>query len=180
MATKEQVIEMNRAHPDWTARQIAEALGCGVEYVNATAHRNKLCLARSPDSRITEAMLRDWQERGVTVREAAAEVGMAIPTIRKREVQLNIRLKRERRHLAADCLRLAENGLTVPQAAAELGVSSETIRAVAKRKGITFRAIYKRSDAPPPVKPAKPLRFSCKPAAIQRAIDALQGLGGKA
>jgi len=131
-------------------------------------------------SRITEAMMRDWQERGVTVAEACAESGISRSTIRKQEARFNIRLKRERLLLAADYLRLARSGLTVPQAAAELGVSSETIRSVAKRNGIIFRAIYKRSDAPRPEKPAKPLRFSCKPAAIQRAIDALQGLGGQA
>ena len=44
MTTKEDVIALNRAHPDWTSRQLAEALGCLPAYVFKTAMRNGLVL----------------------------------------------------------------------------------------------------------------------------------------
>lgn len=47
-------------------------------------------------SKITEAMLRDWQRRGVTIREAAAAVGLTVPTVMAQEQRLGIRLKRGR------------------------------------------------------------------------------------
>ena len=45
MATKQQVIDLNREHPDWTAARIAAEIGCGAPYVHATARRNGLILA---------------------------------------------------------------------------------------------------------------------------------------
>lgn len=45
MATKSQVIDLHAANPTWTARDIADALGCLSAYVRATAQRNGL---RSP------------------------------------------------------------------------------------------------------------------------------------
>ena len=42
--TMHEVISVHRHHPNWTARQIAEALGCRQEYVRAVAYRNKLTL----------------------------------------------------------------------------------------------------------------------------------------
>lgn len=48
MATKHQVIAAHRAAPGLTAREIADQLDCSPEYVNATARRNKLTLARAP------------------------------------------------------------------------------------------------------------------------------------
>ncbi len=47
-------------------------------------------------SKITEEMLRDWQRRGVTIRQAAAEVGLTVPTVMVQEGRLNITLKRDR------------------------------------------------------------------------------------
>lgn len=47
-------------------------------------------------SKITEAMLRDWQRRGVTIREAAAEAGLTVPTVMAQEESFGIRLKRDR------------------------------------------------------------------------------------
>lgn len=49
MATKRQVIELHRKHPDWTDRQIAEAIPgeCSAAYVRATARRNGLTLGRA-------------------------------------------------------------------------------------------------------------------------------------
>lgn len=46
MATKRQVIELNRRHPEWTARDIAEELDCMIEYVHACKQRYSLRLAR--------------------------------------------------------------------------------------------------------------------------------------
>jgi len=39
MTTKDEVIEVNRLHPDWPARAIADHLGCMTEYVNKVKHR---------------------------------------------------------------------------------------------------------------------------------------------
>lgn len=46
MPNKLDVIEANKRHPDWTARQIAEAIGACDGYVNATAKRNGLTIAK--------------------------------------------------------------------------------------------------------------------------------------
>lgn len=126
----------------------------------------------NPPHDITKEMLRSWQERGVTVIQASAECGSSVSTIRKYEARLGIRLKRERRPLASDCRRLASDGLTVPEAAAALGVPTKTIRTVAKRKGIAFLEASKRECAPPAdrTKHLGIARFSCSPAAIQRAL----------
>lgn len=126
----------------------------------------------NPPHDITKEMLRSWQERGLTVIEASAESGSSIATIRKYEARLGIRLKRERRPLASDCRRLASDGLTVPEAAAALGVPTKTIRTVAKRKGIVFRETAKRECAPLADKREhqRIARFSCSPAAIERAL----------
>lgn len=43
---KQSVIDLNHQHPDWTARQIAERLNCTQQYVNKTAARNGLSLAK--------------------------------------------------------------------------------------------------------------------------------------
>lgn len=48
MATKNQVIQLNADHPDWTARRIAEELECGQAYVIKTAARQNLKLAKRP------------------------------------------------------------------------------------------------------------------------------------
>ena len=46
MANKHQVIDLHQRYPEWTARQIADELGCLPEYVNKTAYRNGLILPR--------------------------------------------------------------------------------------------------------------------------------------
>ena len=56
MATKWQVITLNREHPDWTAARIAAEIGCGAPYVHATARRNGLILA--PCREVTAVNLR--------------------------------------------------------------------------------------------------------------------------
>ena len=47
MATKQQVIDSHRAHPKWTASEIADKLQCSSEYVRATAKRNGLKLRKT-------------------------------------------------------------------------------------------------------------------------------------
>lgn len=54
------VMRMHEANPDWTARQIANALYCGQEYVRKTAYRNDLCLRSS-----SAASSRPWNVKGV-------------------------------------------------------------------------------------------------------------------
>lgn len=46
MANKQQVIDLHRQFPKWTARQIAERLNCTQQYVNKTAARNGLVLPK--------------------------------------------------------------------------------------------------------------------------------------
>jgi hypothetical protein len=52
MTTKHQVIAAHRAHPEWTASDIAAHLGCLREYVSATAKRNGLKLATRRPGRL--------------------------------------------------------------------------------------------------------------------------------
>lgn len=47
-------------------------------------------------SKITEAMMHDWVRRGVTIREAAAEVGLTVPSLMFQERRFGIRLNRDR------------------------------------------------------------------------------------
>lgn len=42
----DRVIELHAAHPDWTARKLADALECSPQYINATAHRLGLVLVK--------------------------------------------------------------------------------------------------------------------------------------
>ena len=73
MTTKYDVTRVNKQHPDWTAREIAEALGCCIGYVNATAKRNGLKIAKSqggprkprPDS--IAALGKAARSKGMTV-----------------------------------------------------------------------------------------------------------------
>ena len=47
MSTKLDVIRLNQEHPDWTARQIATALGARPEYVHVCGYRYNLTFAKS-------------------------------------------------------------------------------------------------------------------------------------
>lgn len=47
MTTKHEVIAVHRAHPDWSAGDIAAHLGCMHEYVRATARRNGFSLPKA-------------------------------------------------------------------------------------------------------------------------------------
>lgn len=80
MATKQQVIDLNLKHPDWTARQIAEALGCLPEYVGICKQRYDLKFAKAtrrvqikPDSLL--ALGREARRFGMTV-ETIRKVGL--------------------------------------------------------------------------------------------------------
>lgn len=46
MASKTEVITMHLANPDWTAKQIANALGCRLTYVNSVRQRCDLDMPR--------------------------------------------------------------------------------------------------------------------------------------
>lgn len=45
MATKQEVIDLNKKHPDWTARMVADHLGCLPAYVAACRKRYGLTFA---------------------------------------------------------------------------------------------------------------------------------------
>lgn len=47
MATKQQVIDLHLAHPDWTARMIADSLQCSPSYVASCGKRYGLTFAAS-------------------------------------------------------------------------------------------------------------------------------------
>lgn len=79
MATKQQVIDLNLAHPDWTARQVAEHLNCRQEYVGSCKRRYGLQFAKSkrriavkPDSVL--ALGREARRAGLNI-EIIRKVG---------------------------------------------------------------------------------------------------------
>jgi hypothetical protein len=84
MTTKHEVIAAHRKHPEWTAGEIASALGCMREYVVSTARRNDLTLPKvrpaytRPYVYLTasarQALSIAAQRRGVTVAELAREI----------------------------------------------------------------------------------------------------------
>lgn len=43
----DQILELQAEHPEWTARQFAEAIGVTQEHVNAAAHKRGIVIARS-------------------------------------------------------------------------------------------------------------------------------------
>jgi hypothetical protein len=71
MATKQQVIDLNKKHPTWTAGDIAAELGCMVEYVGACKKRYGLQFAkakpRSEDPNSVVALGREARRAGLTV-----------------------------------------------------------------------------------------------------------------
>lgn len=78
MATKQQVIDINRQHPEWTARDIAEHLGCMVEYVASCKKRYGLRFAkashRTDNPLSVFALGREARRAGLTV-EAIQKIG---------------------------------------------------------------------------------------------------------
>lgn len=46
MAVKQQVIQTNKDHPDWSVQQIAQHLNCSTSYVRATGYRYNLKYAK--------------------------------------------------------------------------------------------------------------------------------------
>lgn len=47
MTNKHEVMAINREHPDWTARQIADHLGCMPEYVHKVKELEGLKIPRA-------------------------------------------------------------------------------------------------------------------------------------
>jgi hypothetical protein len=46
MVVKQQVIQTNKDHPDWSVQQIAQYLNCSTSYVRAVGYRCKLKYAK--------------------------------------------------------------------------------------------------------------------------------------
>lgn len=78
MATKQQVIDLNKRHPNWTARDIAEELDCMPEYVASCKQRYGLKFAkayeRSENHNSVFALGREARRAGLTV-EAIQAIG---------------------------------------------------------------------------------------------------------
>lgn len=70
MANKRQVIDLHLAHPDWSARKIADELRTGDAYVRATARRYGLTLPRSTRTPMTPQQLRARAARLIAQAEA--------------------------------------------------------------------------------------------------------------
>jgi hypothetical protein len=79
MATKQQVIDLNKKHPTWTAREIADNLDCMVEYVAACKKRYGLQFApsrnRTMDPNNIYALGREARRAGLTVEAIQKLVG---------------------------------------------------------------------------------------------------------
>lgn len=78
MATKQQVIDLNKQHPNWTAREVAEELGCIEQYVHACKKRYGLRFAKAARRTDTPnnvfALGREARRAGLTV-EALQQIG---------------------------------------------------------------------------------------------------------
>jgi hypothetical protein len=84
-------MEMHEEHPEWTARQIADELGCVPEQVHVAAHRIGIKLARHSDTlpvavwfRMERPAFRELElaadEHGVSVNGLAKDLIEAIVT----------------------------------------------------------------------------------------------------
>jgi hypothetical protein len=71
VATKQEVIDLNKKYPNWTAVEIANELGCSPEYVGACKHRYGLKFAsatrRSDNPNSVFALGREARRAGLTV-----------------------------------------------------------------------------------------------------------------
>lgn len=103
MTTKHEVIALNRKHPDWTKRKIADELGCHYAYVTATGRRNGLVFPPDRRSRVYATHQQvDEADHAVRTREraiAATEDAIALLQ-RKLELQKQ-RLADARAHAGA-------------------------------------------------------------------------------
>lgn len=81
MATKQQVIELNKKHPTWTASDIAFELGCMPEYVASCKKRYGLTFAksrhRSDNPNSVFALGREARRAGLTV-EKIQKIGAVL------------------------------------------------------------------------------------------------------
>lgn len=71
MATKQQVIDLNKNHPTWTAREVADHLDCMPEYVASCKKRYGLhfpkATHRSDNPHSIFALGREARRAGLTV-----------------------------------------------------------------------------------------------------------------
>lgn len=76
MATKQQVIDLNIEHPEWTARQVADHLGCCPEYIAACRKRYGLTFAKATSRYDNPTSI-------FALGREARRAGLTIETIRK-------------------------------------------------------------------------------------------------
>jgi len=77
MATKAQFIALYREHPDWTARQFAEAMGCAVNAVCVRASQCKIKLhkpVRAATPEVLRARANGMIRAGIAMHRRAAEM----------------------------------------------------------------------------------------------------------
>lgn len=75
MSKKQEVIAANIAHPDWTARQIADHIGTRSEYVHVCGYRYQLKFAKH---------VHEKEENSVTrLGWAAKRAGLTVADIQK-------------------------------------------------------------------------------------------------
>lgn len=82
MTNKHEVIALHKKHPDWTAPEIAEKLGCLSAYVRAVAQRCGLDLPKGHSSGLTpkqSARLRRERKLG----RAAYAAGFTLAEIKR-------------------------------------------------------------------------------------------------
>jgi hypothetical protein len=68
MATHHEVLTLHTQHPDWNARQIADALHCRTGYVTATAKRQRVSLPPTRRETLT-ALGRAARDCGLTIKD---------------------------------------------------------------------------------------------------------------
>lgn len=73
MATKQQIIATNLAHPTWTMRQVADHLGCKIQLINTYKDRYALSFPRDKsrlrNPRSIFALGRAARDAGLTVED---------------------------------------------------------------------------------------------------------------
>lgn len=67
MATKQQVIDLHKKNPDWSAGKLAAALNCGNAYIRKTASRYRLDIPYSKTY-----MVEELRDRARTLKATAA------------------------------------------------------------------------------------------------------------
>ena len=78
MVTNTQVLKLHREHPEWTAPDIAAAIGSGAAYVRATARRKQISLPTS--SRYIKSEVRILGERAIALGLSVHDLELAALT----------------------------------------------------------------------------------------------------